>query len=59
MPDEETTLSELFTRDPFGFSQQDEDRLIAYYRMKYQSFMATGKAKPDKPEVDLKDLGLL
>jgi hypothetical protein len=56
---DEPTLSELFARDPFKFSEQDEDELIKYYRSKYQSFSVTGKAKPEKAEVDLKDLGLL
>ena len=56
---DETTLSELYDRDPFKFTEQDEDTLIKYYRTKYQSFTITGKAKPDKPEIDLKDLGLL
>ena len=58
MPDEDT-LSELFARDPFKYSEQDEDRLIAYYRQKYAAFSVTGKGSVDKPAVDLKDLGLL
>lgn len=58
MPDE-NTISELYDRDPFKFTEQDEDILIKYYRTKYQSFSTTGKAKPEKAEVDLKDLGLL
>lgn len=55
----EETLSELFARDPFSYSQQDIERLVAYYQEKYRSFSLTGKAKPEKQEVDLKDLGLL
>jgi len=55
----EETLTELFARDPFSYSKQDLDRLIAYYRESRRTFTLTGKGVKEKQVVDLKDLGIL
>jgi hypothetical protein len=55
----EETLTELFARDPFSYSKQDLDRLIAHYREARRTFALTGKGTKEKQPVDLKDLGIL
>ncbi len=56
----ETTLAELFSRDPLKYSEQDTEQIIAEYQEKRRLFVATGKAPTaTKQPVDLADLGLL
>lgn len=59
MSEDEPTISELFARDPFTYTKEDIDRIIAHYRDARKQFNLGGKgAKPDKPAVNLADLGL-
>lgn len=58
-PQKPETLTELFSRDPFLYSKQDLERLIAHYRDARRTFTLTGKGVVEKPVVDLKDLGIL
>ena len=55
------TISELFARDPFSYSKQDIERIVAHYREARRNFNLTGKGVAEKKvgPVDLKDLGLL
>lgn len=53
------TIAELFARDPFSYSQQDLERIIAHYREARRTYTLTGKGVREKQVVDLKDLGIL
>lgn len=56
----ETTLAELYHRDPLKYSEQDLNEIIADMQEKRRLFVATGKAPTaTKQPVDLADLGLL
>jgi hypothetical protein len=61
---DEPTLAELFARDPFEYSKQDLDRIIAEYREKRKLFNLgvrdAGKTagKPSLSDV-LKEAGML
>lgn len=58
MSDQET-ISELFARDPFTYSKEDIDRIIAHYREARKNFNLGGpKATKEKPVVNLAELGL-
>jgi translation initiation factor 2 beta subunit (eIF-2beta)/eIF-5 len=52
-----TDLSELFAKDKLGYSKQDIDEMIEYFRKKYVALQTTGK--PERDKIDLHDLGLL
>ena len=58
-------LSELFDRDPFGFTDQDLDIIIkrmreaqAQYELGVKTPVAAKPKKPTKSQEMLKDLGL-
>jgi hypothetical protein len=53
------TITELFAIDPFQLSDQNIEQIIEYYRRQRQEFLANGKPPKEKPEIDLKSLGLL
>jgi hypothetical protein len=60
MSDNEPTIAELFSRDPFQLSKLDIDRIITHMREARQQFKLTGKAQTaEKRPVDLQELGLL
>lgn len=57
---DESTIAELFARDPFTLTKLDIDRIIAHMREARQQFKLTGKATTaEKRPVDLKELGLI
>jgi hypothetical protein len=56
---DDTTIAELFARDPLTLSDADIDRIIASMREARLQFKTTGKGTAQKRPVDLKDLGLL
>jgi hypothetical protein len=60
MPDEVSTIAELYARDPFELSVLDIDRIIEYYVARRKEFALTGKGGPriEKPQASLDDLGL-
>jgi hypothetical protein len=61
-----TSLDELFSRDPEGYSAQDIDAVIAEYRRQFAAYQAKEAADAAKPPrarkvketLDLADLGL-
>lgn len=56
----ETTLAELFARDPFKLSDLELDRMIEHYREARKTFIqGGGKQAKAKPDTSLADLGLL
>jgi hypothetical protein len=53
------TLAELFARDPFTYTQEDLDKIIAYYREARSAFNLGGKRAPkDTSKVNLDELGM-
>lgn len=58
-PRREETLTELFARDPFSYTEQDLDRIIKHYQDARKNFVITGKGVKKEPVVDLKALGIL
>lgn len=56
---DESTLAELFARDPFTLTKLDIDRIIAHMRESRQHFKLSGKPLAEKKPVDLKELGLI
>lgn len=59
MSEDQTTIAELFARDPFSLSKLDIDRIIEHYQQARANFKLTGKGTSEKKPVDLKELGLL
>lgn len=59
MAENEPTIAELFSRDPFSLTKLDIDRIIAHMRESRQHFKLGGKPLSEKKPVDLKELGLL
>jgi len=67
----EDSISELLSRDPFGFSKQDRAQIIMIYRAqraRFEAAQAAGVKAPKQPkatapkasssELDMEDLGL-
>ena len=67
----EDSISELLSRDPFGFSKQDRAQIILIYRAqraRFEAAQAAGVKVPKQPkaqalktsssELDMADLGL-
>jgi hypothetical protein len=54
------TITELFSLDPFKYSEQALDKIIEHFRVRRTEYQLTGKATKEVAEpVDLKKLGLL
>lgn len=60
------TLSILWSRDPLEFGKMTPmerkehlNRIVAYYKSKYQVHKLTGKPAPETTKIDLVSLGLL
>lgn len=54
------TITELFSLDPFKYSEQDLDKIVEHFRVRRTEYQLTGKATKEVAEpVDLKKLGLL
>lgn len=66
MSDDSDTLSILWSRDPLEFSnltaEEKEahiERIVNYYKQKYQTHRITGKPAAETKKIDLVALGLM
>lgn len=59
MSDNESTIAELFARDPFSLTKLEIDRIIEHMRASRQHFKLGGKPMAEKRPVNLEELGLL